>query len=68
MARYFLYNNDIKVAEFVVNNAVISEYTPQRPELLPMQIRNTSADGFSAWISDRAIDLSSVQHRNLIGF
>ncbi len=66
MARYTLYNNDVQVATFTLNNSIITDYTPQKPELLPMQIRNTSADGFSAWVSDRAIDLSSVRHRNLM--
>lgn len=66
MTHYTLYNNDVRVASFTLNNSIITEYKPERPELLPMQIRNASADGFSAWVSDRAIDLSSVRHRNLM--
>ena len=66
MSRYVLYNDDVQVAVFAVRNSVIAEFTPQRPELLPMQIRRASADGFSAWLRERAIDLSSVQHRNLM--
>lgn len=66
MLRYDLFNDDVRVAGFTVRNSVIIDFVPQRPEMLPMQIRNTSADGFSLWLHDRAIDLSSVQHRNLM--
>ena len=66
MIRYNLFNDDIQVAAFSVYNSVITSYIPQKPELLPMQIRQASADGFSLWLRERAIDLNSVQHRNLM--
>ena len=66
MSRYALYNDDVQVALFTVCNSVITEFTPQKPELLPMQIRHASADGFSSWLRERAVDLNSVQHRNLM--
>lgn len=31
-----------------------------------MQIRSASADGFSAWLQNRAIDLNNLQHRNMM--
>ena len=31
-----------------------------------MQIRHATADGFSAWLRERAVDLNNVQHRNLM--
>lgn len=66
MARYVLYNDDVPAAAFIVRNSIITEFVPQRPELLPMQIRGAAAEGFSAWLRERAVDLSSVQHRNLM--
>ena len=66
MSRYELYNEDCQVATFSVQNAVITEFVPLRPELLPMQIRHSSADGFSLWLRERAIDLNNAQHRNLM--
>ena len=66
MARYVLFNDDVQVATFSVRNSIVDSFTPQKPELLPMQIRKTSADGFSLWLRERAIDLNSVQHRNLM--
>ena len=66
VSRYILYNDDVQAAVFTVRNSVIVEFTPQRPELLPMQLRRATADGFSAWLRERAIDLNSVQHRNLM--
>jgi len=66
VSRYALFNDDVQVALFTVCNSVIKEFTPQKPELLPMQIRHASADGFSSWLRDRAVDLNSVQHRNLM--
>ena len=66
MSRYVLYNDNVQVALFTVRNSVITEFTPQKPELLPMQIRHASADGFSSWLRERAVDLNSVQHRNLM--
>lgn len=66
MARYVLYNDDVQVASFTVSNSVIKEFIPQRPDLLPMQIRDAAADAFSLWLHERAVDLNSIQHRNLM--
>ena len=66
MSHYILYNDDVQAAEFTVRNTVVEEFIPQKPELLPMQIRHTSAEGFTAWLRERSVDLSSVQHRNLM--
>ena len=66
MMRYVLYNDDVEAAGFDVHNSVIRTFTPIRPELLPMQLRDASADGFTAWLRERAVDLSSVAHRNLM--
>lgn len=66
MARYVLYNDDVQVASFTVSNSVIKEFIPQRPDLLPMQICHASADTFSLWLHERAVDLNSIQHRNLM--
>ena len=66
MAQYILYNDDVRVAQFSVSKSVISEYFPEKPELLPMQIRHSTAEGFSSWLRERAVDLTSVQHRNLM--
>ena len=65
MAKYILYNDDTAVASFILDGGRITSYVPSEPDLLPMQIRYTSADGFSAWIRERAIDLNTLQHRNL---
>lgn len=66
MTQYILYNDDVRVARFSVSKSVISEYFPEKPELLPMQIRRSTAEGFSSWLRERAVDLTSVQHRNLM--
>lgn len=66
MDRYVLYNDDTEVAYFGVKNSVVRAFMPERPELLPMQIRQTSADGFSAWLRERAIDLNSAMHRRVM--
>ncbi|MBQ9010551.1 MAG: hypothetical protein IJ088_14685 [Clostridia bacterium] len=66
MSRYVLFNDDVQVALFTVYHSVITEFTPQKPDLLPMQIRHASAEGFSSWLRERAIDLNNVQHRNLM--
>ena len=62
VTRYILYNNDVQVAEFSVHSSVITEFTPQRPELLPKQICHATADGFASWLRERAVDLNSVKH------
>lgn len=66
MERYILYNADREVAKFLFDGALVTAYIPVVPELLPMQIRNATADGFMAWIHDRAIDLNTVLHRNMV--
>lgn len=66
MSCFLLYNDDVQVAAFQVEHSLITQYQPLQPQLLPMQIRSASADGFSSWIRERAVDLNSVQHRNLM--
>ena len=66
MGRYILYNDDTRVARFEARRAVVEAFTPEKTELLPMQIRRASAEGFAAWVRERAVDLSSVQHRALM--
>ena len=66
MSQYVLFNDDVQVAQFTVCNSVITGFIPQRQELLPMQICHATPDGFASWIRERAIDLTNVQHRNLV--
>ena len=66
MSRYNLYNDDVQVAQFEVRNSVITDFVPQKTELLPMQIRHATADAFSSWLRERAVDLNSVKHRSLM--
>ena len=66
MSRYILYNDDVQVAQFEVCKSVITDFVPQKPELLPIQIRHATADAFSSWLRERAIDLNSVKHRSLM--
>ncbi len=66
MSRYILYNDDVQVSQFEVRNSIIVDFLPQKPELLPMQIRYATADAFSSWLRERAVDLNSVVHRNLM--
>lgn len=63
--RYYLYNDDQKVAFFQYTRGTIRKFEVYCPDLLPMQIRNASADGFSLWLQERAIDLNTFQHRQL---
>lgn len=65
MEHYTLYNNDVPVAEFSVNKASVLSFLPYRPELLPMQIRSASVEGFVLWLQERSIDLNTFQHREL---
>ena len=64
--RYILYCDDVRVAQFSVGQSVITEFIPEKIELLPMQICHAGAEGFSSWLRERAVDLNSVQHRNLM--
>ena len=66
MERYLLYNDDVPVARFEHEAGIISAYTALAPELLPMQIRDASAEGFTAWLHERAIDLNVFRHRQLM--
>jgi len=66
MSRYILYNDDVQVALFEARNSVITDFVPQKQELLPMQIRHATADAFSSWLRERAIDLNSAKHRSLM--
>ena len=66
MQRYVLYNQDVSVASFAVDAGTVTAFVPLRPELLPMQIRAASAEGFTAWVRERAIDLNTFQHRQLM--
>ncbi len=63
--RYLLYSDDQQVASFDYEQSTIVAYTPMVEALLPMQIRHTTADGFSLWLQERAIDLNTYQHRQL---
>ena len=65
MTKYTLYNDDRSVAKFEYRQGVICSYQAFCPELLPMQIRKASPESFTSWVRDRAIDLNSLQHRNL---
>ena len=62
---YTLHNADKRVASFEYENGVIVSYAPEKPELLPMQIKKASADGFAQWLRERAIDLNTFLHRQL---
>lgn len=62
---YTLHNADVRVASFAYEHGVITSFVPERPALLPMQIRQASADGFAQWLRERAIDLNTFLHRQL---
>lgn len=47
--RFILYNSDVTVAEFEMNYGTIVSSKALLPELLPMQIRNASAEMFTLW-------------------
>lgn len=66
MARWLMYNDDVEVASFDERNSVIVDFSPSRPELLPMQLCRASAEGFTGWLRERAIDLNNLQHRELM--
>jgi len=66
MPNYTMYNSNVPVARFTFDHGMLKAYEVIRSELLPMQIRRASVDGFARWIEERAIDLNSVQHRNLV--
>ena len=66
MSRWLMYNDDVEVASFAVRNSIIDEFTPSKPALLPMQLLRASAEGFTAWLRERAIDLNNLHHRELM--
>lgn len=63
--RYLLYNADRKVAAFEYAQGMISSFDVIEADLLPMQIRDATADGFALWLQERAIDLNTFLHRQL---
>lgn len=62
---YTLYNADRPVATFAYDKGVITEFNISQAHLLPMQIRQASAEGFAQWLRERAIDLNTFLHRQL---
>ncbi len=63
---YLLYSDDARVASFVYARGTIQAFRPEKPALLPMQIRDASAEMFALWLQDRAIDLTTLVHRKLM--
>ena len=66
MSHYVLYNDDQAVARFDYAQGMIKAYAPVHGDLLPMQIRAASADGFTSWIRERAIDLNTIWCRTCL--
>ena len=62
---YRLYNANQRVASFVFEKGVIAEFSPEKRNLLPMQIREASADGFTNWLCERAVNLDLALNRRL---
>lgn len=62
---YTLYNADRPVANFAYDKGVITEYNIVEANLLPMQIRQVSAEGVVLWLRERAIDLNTFLHCQL---
>lgn len=62
---YYLYNADQKAASFTYDKGLITDYAVIEKKLLPMQIREATADGFAQWLRERAIDLNTFLHRQL---
>lgn len=63
---YRLYYQDVQVASFVYQQGTIAAFEAQKPELLPMQIRDGNPEMFTLWLSERAIDLNTFIHRELM--
>lgn len=63
--RYTLYNQDTSSAAFAVEGGVVTSFVPLRTALLPKQLVSSSADGFTLWVQQRAIDLNTALHRRL---
>jgi len=66
LPRYILYNDDVEAARFAAENSVITDFAPTRPELLPMQLLRATAEGFTVWLRERAIDLNNPKHRSMM--
>lgn len=64
--RYQLYNGDVIVASFEYDRGVIARFDEIKPALLPMQIRGAAAAMFMLWLQERAIDLNTFVHRELM--
>ena len=62
---YRLYNADQHVASFVFEKGVIADFSPEKKHLLPMQIREAAADGFTNWVCERAVNLNLALNRRL---
>lgn len=63
---YHLYCDDIRVAAFEYERGTIISFRPEKPELLPMQIKQASAEMFTLWLRERAIDINTFAHRELM--
>lgn len=63
--QYTLYNADRPVAAFAYDKGVIVAFDISEAHLLPMQLRQASAEGFTQWLRERAIDLNTFLHRQL---
>ncbi len=63
---YQLYNADQPVAAFSYDKGTISEFEVIQEHLLPMQLRQASAEGFTHWFRARTIDLNTPIHRRLV--
>ncbi len=64
--RYELFNDDLRIADFTYDKGVISAFSALIPELMPKQLVDGGPEMFSLWLSERAIDLNTFQHRELM--
>jgi len=62
---YHLYNADQPVASFGFEKGVITHFVVENEHLVPKQLCHASADRFTHWLRNRAINLSSSLHRQL---
>ena len=62
---YRLYNADQRVASFAFEKGVITDFIPEKKHLLPMQIREAAANGFTNWLCERAVNLDLALNRRL---
>ena len=63
--QYILYNNDKPIAKFSIVGGTVRQFNPyaSQKHLLPMQLINAKADGFTLWVQERSIDLNTLKHR-----